>query len=431
MPLVATCPSCQQSYQVKEQFAGQAAKCRSCGQTFVVPQLPADDPFAAAAAMQGSLAALPNQALPHQALPNYGAAAYSAAAQDSSDGSNGSFSLGEPVEWAIRPGVVCSILGVGGFLLPLLGVQFKILALLGAAAPIVAGILVLAGAVFLFLGLKDNLLKAIPASGGVLVLALGAFAVSAFVENANNPQNNAMGHPLPQQPGGLKPGPTPSGPMPIRPQGAQPGINQPVNRQPITQNPSSANKRQFAAGAPLDATGELLNLDPPTVSLPILPSFSADQLAIAGNERTKPDFSDMAPAGSWLVGLRVVQSTNWGGAVCGIQPIYQLKDRYGAGEYCGVPGGAQQVLLLAKPGFAVSSVQIQSGLAMNALQVEFRQVKDQAMVAEGAYKSEWVGCEGGGLQPLLDGQGQPIVGLDGTLDKGKDLTSLRLYMPKR
>ncbi|MBC7855826.1 MAG: hypothetical protein IAF94_20555, partial [Pirellulaceae bacterium] len=371
----------------------------------------------------------------------YGAAAYSQATQDSSYGSGDSFSAGEAVEWALKPGITCSILGVGGFLLPLLGVQFKILALLGAAAPIVAGLLVLAGAVFLFLGLKDNLFKAIPAAGGVLVLALGAFALSAIAENANNQQNNALKQPLPG-------GPRPSGPIPIRPNPngppaapfpqpgnaiPQPGNNQPGNPlQPPRQNPPAGdNQRQFAEGELLNVIGELppLDLQPPARSLPKLPPYEISQILIAGKLREEAGFRDMAPAGCWLVGLRVVQSTNWGGAVCGVQPIYQSEGQYVPGEYCGARGGVKQVLLLAKPGFAVSAVQVQSGLAMNALQLQYLQVKGEAMETEGAYLSEWVGCEGGNLQPLLDGQGQPIVGLDGTFHE--DLTAMRLLLPTR
>ena len=66
---------------------------------------------------------------------------------------------------------------------------------------------------------------------------------------------------------------------------------------------------------------------------------------------------------------------------------------------------------------------------MNAVQLQYRQVKGEAMVTEGAYLSEWVGCEGGGLQPLLDGKGQPIVGLDGTFHE--DLSAMRLFLPTR
>ncbi|MBC7853091.1 MAG: hypothetical protein IAF94_06620, partial [Pirellulaceae bacterium] len=108
MPLTATCPNCQQSYQVGEQFAGQTAKCRACGHSFVVPLV--DDPFAAAAAMQTSMASPPGGG-----ATGYGAAAYSQATQDSSYGSGDSFSAGEAVEWALKPGITCSILGVGGF----------------------------------------------------------------------------------------------------------------------------------------------------------------------------------------------------------------------------------------------------------------------------------------------------------------------------
>jgi hypothetical protein len=62
---------------------------------------------------------------------------------------------------------------------------------------------------------------------------------------------------------------------------------------------------------------------------------------------------------------------------------------------------------------------------MNSLQLEFREVEGQKLLAKDAYVSEWIGCEGGSLKPAVHGQGEPIRGIDGTSEK--DLTSLRLY----
>jgi hypothetical protein len=67
-------------------------------------------------------------------------------------------------------GVTLSLLGLGSFILPLFGLQFKILYLLGGDSPIVGAILALIGAVLLLVALKDNLLTALGAAGGVLGL---------------------------------------------------------------------------------------------------------------------------------------------------------------------------------------------------------------------------------------------------------------------
>ena len=48
------------------------------------------------------------------------------------------------------------ILGVGAFVLPMFGMQFKILGLFGEATPMVAGGMVLAGAVMLFLSFRSG-----------------------------------------------------------------------------------------------------------------------------------------------------------------------------------------------------------------------------------------------------------------------------------
>jgi hypothetical protein len=433
MPILAVCPSCQQSYHVGEQFAGKKAKCQACGKPFQVP-VPEVDPLGDAAALAS--------ALPSLAAPEYTAAAplpssnplgaggyaahspYAGPQHRRSSGSGINLSAGDPVEWALRPGFTCSVLGVGGFLLPLIGVQFKILAFLGTAAPIVAGLLAAAGAVLLFLGLRDNLIKALAASAAVIVLAGGAFVLSATVAAIEDEQGQDLGQPIqrPQGPPLVNPVPgmagMPGGPaMPIAPAAAPvppngvPGQPQP----PVTQE-----------SAPSPATQlKPLELTPPTVALPVL--AAAANVGANGELRGREaDFSDHAPEGGWLVGLRVIQSPNWGGAIVGIQPIYQVEDKYVPGSMlCGTSEVRGETILLARPGFAISGLHYHAGLVMNSLQLEFREVRGSQLVDEGAYISERIGCKGGSPMPAMHGKGEPIRGIDGTAEK--DLTSLRLH----
>lgn len=53
-------------------------------------------------------------------------------------------------------GVWCLILGVGGFILPMLGVQFVILSIFGEAEPIVAGLLAVAGLIMVIAGRNNE-----------------------------------------------------------------------------------------------------------------------------------------------------------------------------------------------------------------------------------------------------------------------------------
>jgi hypothetical protein len=435
MPILAICPNCQQSYHVGEQFAGKKAKCQACGKPFQVP-VPEVDPLGDAAALAS--------ALPSLAAPEYVAAAplpssnplgaggyaahspYAASQHRHSSGSGVSLSAGEPVEWALRPGFTCSVLGVGGFLLPLIGVQFKILAFLGTAAPIVAGLLAAAGAVLLFLGLRDNLIKALGASAAVIVLAGGAFVLSATVAAIEHEQGQDLGQPIqrPQGPPLVNPVPGMAG-MPG-------GLAAPV---PAAANPAAApvpasgapgQPQVFQEPAPSPASQlRPLELAPPTMALPAL--ARTEDVGVNGElSGREADFADHAPEGGWLVGLRVIQSPNWGGAILGIQPIYQVEDKYVPGSIlCGTSEVRGETILLARPGFAISGLHYHAGLVMNSLQLEFRQVRGSQLVAEGAYISERIGCNGGSPKPAMHGKGEPIRGIDGTAKE--DLTSLRLY----
>lgn len=438
MPILAVCPHCQQNYHVGEQFAGKKAKCQACGQPFTVP-VPQLDPLGDAAALAS--------ALPSLAAPEYTATAplsssnplgaggyaarspYASPEQRRSSGSGVSLSAGDPVEWALRPGFTCSILGVGGFLLPLIGVQFKILAFLGTAAPIVAGLLAAAGAVLLFLGLRDNLIKALSASAAVIVLAGGAFVLSAAVAAVQEEQGQDLAQPIQRPQGGPPVHPVPE--MPGLPGGGAPPVAPAATPVvPATMPPAGVRGQpqpQVAQESlPSPATQlKPLELAPPTVALPVL--AAAANVGANGELRDRePHFSDRAPEGGWLVGLRVIQSPNWGGAILGIQPIYQVEDKYVMGSImCGTSEVRGETILLARPGFAVSGLHYHAGLVMNSLQLEFREVKGSQLAAEGAYISEKIGCLGGSPKPPMHGKGEPIRGIDGTAQK--DLTALRIH----
>ena len=459
MPILAVCPHCQQNYHVDEKFAGKKANCQACGQSFTVP-VPAHDPLGDAAALASALPSLAPPESTVAPLPSpsplgkaggYTAPApYAAAEHRPGRSSSLDLSAGEPVEWALRPGIKCSVVGIFGFLLPLMGMQFRMLAVLGPAASVVGGLFAIAGAILLFLALRDNVIKAVGASLTVIVLSAGAFLLSLSVAAVQNEQAQELAKPVENQPA-IQPGNAaqpanlaqrpadpaaqpaavalPVSAIPAMPAGAT-GSNIPQPNIPGAASavaPAGLVGQQLPAEPPAPPASKLkpLNLAPPSVALPLL--AAAGQVSPNGNLRGRePDFSDHAPEGGWLVGLRVIQSPNWGGAILAVQPIYQVEDKYVSGTLlCGTSQVQSETLLLAKPGYAISGLRYYAGLVVNSVQVEFREVSGQRLIAEGAYASLLIGCEGGSLQPVLHGKGEPIRGIDGT--GGRDLTSLRLY----
>jgi hypothetical protein len=141
----------------------------------------------------------------------------------------------------------------------------------------------------------------------------------------------------------------------------------------------------------------------------------------AGREDGLP-FSDEAPAGALLAGLICVQGNNWGGALHGVQPIYQTSTGYVTGQRHGAPGGEEHHVV-ARPGYAVGAIKARAGLVLNAVQVVFYRIDGQRLDPNDRYESEWVGSDGGGLNEL-DGRGDPIIGVFGGWER--DLLSIGL-----
>ncbi len=61
----------------------------------------------------------------------------------------------------------------------------------------------------------------------------------------------------------------------------------------------------------------------------------------SGNTRSGNRFVGAAPEGGMLVGLRLGQGTNWGGAINAIQPIYRLDEKQVHGRRYGMGGGRE------------------------------------------------------------------------------------------
>ncbi len=146
--------------------------------------------------------------------------------------------------------------------------------------------------------------------------------------------------------------------------------------------------------------------EPPLTPLGVFES-STEETGFAGHPRGEV-IQDRPPPGGVLVGLRLTKGTNWGGAIRSIQPIYQVGERYQLGGRCGPPRGVDQIEYLARPGFVVHTIRVQAGLALNALQIEFRST-DSGDEPPQTYSTKWFGCRGGGSYALSDG---PFVGVD-------------------
>ena len=145
---------------------------------------------------------------------------------------------------------------------------------------------------------------------------------------------------------------------------------------------------------------------------------------LAGTER-KPAYTDIAPAGGVLVGLRFTKGENWGGAIRAIQPIYLVDNKFHDGQRHGLPGGKSQHEVLAKPGYAVGAIIVRAGLVMDAVQVEFHRLENGRLKPEDSYRSQWIGSEGGQLYKPIKSNGRPVAGISGSFQK--DHLGIRLW----
>jgi hypothetical protein len=135
-----------------------------------------------------------------------------------------------------------------------------------------------------------------------------------------------------------------------------------------------------------------------------------------GNPREA--FRDVAPRGGVLVGVRVGYTEQFGGDKVGaIQPLYQVGGGYIPGRRFGAVGVRGGVTVMARPGYAVGSINLRQGLIVDAFQLVFQRVEEGRLVPDDSYTSDWIGDPGGGAS-TASGQGRPVVGLHGRADAG-------------
>lgn len=145
------------------------------------------------------------------------------------------------------------------------------------------------------------------------------------------------------------------------------------------------------------------------------------------DSRGNKQFSDRSPNGEPLVGLRIIQGDNWGGAIQALQPVYLGPDRYFLGSWCGAPGGQRQAQSIAKPGYAIGAIQLHRGLVVNAVRIEYWRMADGKLDPSDKYVTDWYGCKGGGKLPPMSSDGEPLLGITGKFHE--DLYELKVIGP--
>ncbi len=111
-----------------------------------------------------------------------------------------------------------------------------------------------------------------------------------------------------------------------------------------------------------------------------------------------------------------------GPKVAMIQPIFQKGNTY----IEGTPFGKEippEMTLVARPGYAVGTINTRTGLTVDAFQVVFVRVKDGHFISKDFYTSDWLGDPRGGGPTTATGLGKLIVGIHGH-SNGREINSL-------
>lgn len=126
-----------------------------------------------------------------------------------------------------------------------------------------------------------------------------------------------------------------------------------------------------------------------------------------------PEFRDHAPDGGLLVGfeLGMGKFANLD-TVVAVRPIYRVGDKEVPGQQYGTDT-SRPVKILAKPGYAVGAISLQTGIPISGLSVTFMKVADGKLDPKDGYESEWVGSPRGGFAVKIGDGGSPVVGILG------------------
>jgi hypothetical protein len=151
---------------------------------------------------------------------------------------------------------------------------------------------------------------------------------------------------------------------------------------------------------------------------------------LAGVDVSKKTFTDEPEEGAVLIGFDVGLDKFFDDHIVrAIRPIYLKQSgefvsaAYGAvnKQGPGNKGGKDKkvtrwVTVKAEFGYAVSSIQLRTGLNIHGLSLTYMRLAGGTLNPDKTYTSEWVGTGGHGTQCTLSSDGGPIVGLFGNHD---------------
>ena len=345
MPIIAVCEQCRARMQAEDRFAGKRVRCRKCGQAVQVPggDVAEEDPYVDDPYVDEPA---PVAARPRKKIKRVRRRAEPAA------------NSGTLRSW----GITLSLLGIGSFILPYLGIQFKLVNLFGPAQSIVAGLLAVAGAVLLFASLTHNPLAGVAAGGSVLFLLLVVFAAHLLWD-----PNAPPGPPR----GGGRGNVAGPGPMPEQ-HGGTPPPEQSAARAAPPSGPPPAD-----AGRPTE---------------------------LLGGHGGGP-FHQIAPNGGLLLGVHYKLS-EWDRQ----QVVNSLR-----GVFDGDAGPQNQEQTVAAPeGYAVGGLIVDADKYVNAVQLVFLRVRpDGTLDPADSATSELIGTPTGRPTRTLAGDGTQVIGLHG------------------
>ena len=137
--------------------------------------------------------------------------------------------------------------------------------------------------------------------------------------------------------------------------------------------------------------------------------------------------------GAIVIGLAL--TTDEKDNVLSICPVYHTGFRAFAREAFGRGGketaassAGDSVLFLAKPGYALSGVELSEAVPFQSFRVNFMKISGNALDPKDTYSSRWVGGESESKQIVGNTKGLPVVGLSASFDPSGSLSRLSLIV---
>ena len=136
--------------------------------------------------------------------------------------------------------------------------------------------------------------------------------------------------------------------------------------------------------------------------------------------------------GAIVIGLSL--ATDEKGGIFSILPVYHTGFRAFAGDSFGRGGvdtsasaSEKSVLFLAKPGYALSGIELLGSDPFQGCRVNFMKILGNALDPKDTYFNEWVGTESKVRQLVENPQGLPVVGLSVSFASSGSLSRLSLF----